>query len=325
MAGCDFVTDKIKLLAIVGPTASGKTALSVKLAKALDGEIISADSMQLYKGMDIATAKPTLEERDGIPHHLMDFLDPSESYSVAQFVDKAKAVALDITKRGKLPVLAGGTGLYVDSLIDGISFSEGDTDLEYRNSLLKELDEKGLDFILSKLKEVDREAYEVLAPQKNPKRIIRALEVFHTTGITFTEQNRISREKPSDFDATIIGLNFNDREKLYDRINLRVDLMMREGLLTEAEEYFKMDLSITSSQAIGYKELKPYFDGVKTLEECVETLKQSTRRYAKRQLTWFRRNESIKWFYPDTYENSDELFFDVLKYLNEKGFEINEA
>lgn len=325
MAGRDILREKIKILVLVGPTASGKTALSVKLAKALHGEIISADSMQIYKGMDIATAKPSIEEREGIPHHLMDFLSPSENYSVAHFVDDAKRVSRDIACRGKLPIIAGGTGLYVDSLVNGISFSEGDTDFEYRASLLKRLEEEGIDKLLSELEAIDPDAFEKLAPQRNPKRIIRSLEVFHTTGITITEQNRISREAPSDFNEVIIGLNFRDREKLYDRINRRVDLMMNMGLLLEAEDYFNTNLSVTSSQAIGYKELKPYFGGVKSLDECVETLKQSTRRYAKRQLTWFRRNENIKWFYVDDYENEEKLFDDVIKYLVLEGFEINEA
>ena len=325
MAGRDILREKIKILVLVGPTASGKTALSVKLAKALHGEIISADSMQIYKGMDIATAKPSIEEREGIPHYLMDFLEPSENYSVAHFVDDAKRVSQDIAYRGKLPIVAGGTGLYVDSLINGISFSEGDTDFEYRASLLKRLEEEGIDKLLFELKAIDPDAFEKLAPQRNPKRIIRALEVFHTTGITFSEQNRISREVPSEFNEVIIGLNFRDREKLYDRINRRVDLMMDMGLRFEAEKYFSAVLSVTSSQDIGYKVLKPYPDGLKSLDDCVETLKQSTRRYAKRQLTWFRRNENIKWFYVDDYENEEKLFDDVIKYLVLEGFEINEA
>ncbi len=325
MAGRDALNTKIKILAVVGPTASGKTSLSVKLAKALDGEIISADSMQIYKDMDIATAKPTLDEREGIPHHLMGFLEPSDSYSVADFVTDAKAAAIDITEREKLPIIVGGTGLYVDSLLNGITFSEGDTDFALRAKLFECLSNDGLDSLLSKLKDIDPEAFLKLAPNRNPKRIIRALEVYYTTGITFTEQYRISKETPSEFDSVIIGLNFRDREKLYERINQRVDLMLDAGLLKEAKEFFSKALSATSSQAIGYKELKPYLDGERSLEDSVGILKQATRRYAKRQLTWFRKNEKIKWFYVDDYLSADALFQDVLKYLNQwliKGFEI---
>ncbi len=315
---------KIKLIAVVGPTASGKSALAVKIAKGISGEIISADSMQIYKGMDIATAKPTIDEQCNVRHHLIDYVDPSESYSVARFVDDAKFAINDIISRGKIPILAGGTGLYIDSLVNGIAFSEGDTDFDFRNKLQNLLKEKGIEHILNLLKEIDSVSYDKMTVERNPKRIIRALEVYHTTGITFSRQNELSTKKPSDYSATYIGLSSHDRQKLYDRINLRVDLMLKAGLIDEAKNYFKTELSNTSVGAIGYKELKPYLDGEKTLEDCVETLKMSTRRYAKRQLTWFRRNENIKWFYFDEYNDREELYVHTFKYLKQKGFETNE-
>ncbi len=316
--------NKIRVLSIAGPTASGKTALSVSLAKLFDAEIVSADSMQIYKGMDIATAKPSAQERDNIPHHLMDFLDAEEIYSVARYVQDATEAIKKIDNKGKLPIIVGGTGLYIDSLLDGITFSEGEVDLELRKSLMSEMDEKGIDHMLSLLSSIDPESAEKMTFERNPKRIVRALEIYHTTGITMTEQNIKSRDAESIFLPVKIALNFHDREKLYDRINHRVDIMLEMGLLTEAEEYFAGNSGVTSKQAIGYKELKPYFKKEKDLDECIETLKRSTRRYAKRQITWFSRDPEIKWFYVDDYNNSEELFNAVRSYLISKGFDVNE-
>lgn len=315
--------NKIKLLSIAGPTASGKTALSVSLACMLDGEIVSADSMQIYRGMDIATAKPDTDERKNIPHHLMDFLPPDEIYSVARFVADAGDIIKDIHSRNKLPIIVGGTGLYIDSLLNGISFCEGEVDLQLRKSLQQELSDIGIDAMISKLSEFDPQTADKFKIERNPKRVIRAFEVYETTGVTFSKQNELSREKESIYAPVKIALNFRDREKLYDRINRRVDLMMSKGLLDEADKYFSQDLSDTSKQAIGYKELKPYFNKEKSLDECIETLKQSTRRYAKRQLTWFKRDESIKWFYPDDYSDTQELLEDVVLYLSNKGFDFS--
>lgn len=316
--------NKIKLITVAGPTASGKTALSIRICQRFGGEIISADSMQIYKDMDIATAKPSDSEKQGIKHHLMDFLSPTDNYSVAQFVKDAKNAAISISSSGKIPVVAGGTGLYIDNLVDDTSFSEGETDLRLREELIKKYHNEGIETLLNELKTIDEESYVRLSKEINPKRIIRALEVYYTTGITQTEQNRISKPMESDFDAVQIALGFRDREVLYNRINKRVDIMLENGLLKEAGEFYSRKTSNTAVQAIGYKELKPHLDGEITLEEAVESLKRSTRRYAKRQLTWFRRNHDIKWFYVDDYKSSDELFECVCDYLILQGFEYNE-
>lgn len=284
---------KPSLLVIVGPTASGKTALAVECAKKFGGEIISADSMQIYKGMSIATAKPTEEEMQGIPHHLIDFVDVTSQYSVAQFVADAEKCCRDILSRGKLPVLAGGTGLYVDSFVNNISFSEADGDEALRKKLSDELNSVGAEKMLEKLSQLDPEYAAKLHPN-NKKRIIRAFEIYTLTGKTPTETAALSRKEPSRYNCCFVGINYKSREILYDRINRRVDLMMANGLLEEAKIYYDLPKKSTASQAIGYKELKPYFDGEISLEQAVENLKIGTRHYAKRQLTWFRRNESIK-------------------------------
>lgn len=317
-------SNKKQVVAIVGPTASGKTALSVSVAQHFNGEIISADSMQIYKGMDIATAKPSDTEKRGITHHLMDYILPDENYSVARFIEDANTACEDIVSRGKLPIIAGGTGLYIDSFLNGISFSDGDTDFPLRDKLMRRCETEGIDSLLDELKAIDPESAERLSTEKNKKRIVRALEIYYTTGKTQTEQNILSKMSPSEYAPVFLGLNFKNRENLYERINRRVDIMIQEGLIKEAEEYFSTNLGSTAVQAIGYKELKPYFDGEKSLDECIEILKRSTRRYAKRQLTWFRRNEEINWFFVDDYEKSDELTEDVFLFLKSKGFEMNE-
>ncbi len=315
--------NKIKVLSIAGPTASGKTALSVSLALCMNGEIVSADSMQIYKGMDIATAKPFLEERKGITHHLMDFLEPDDIYSVARYVFDATVAIENINAKGKLPIIAGGTGLYIDSLLNGVSFCEGEVDLDLRKSLQIKLETIGIEAMLKELSEFDPQSAEKFSVERNPKRIVRAFEVYHTTGVTFSKQNELSKLNESKFAPTKIALNFRSRDDLYERINKRVDVMMSQGLLEEAEKYFSINLSDTSKQAIGYKELKPYFDNEKSLKECIDTLKQSTRRYAKRELTWFNRDKDIKWFYVDDYSDSKELFDDVVLYLQSEGFDFS--
>lgn len=314
--------NKIKVVSLAGPTASGKTALSVMLAHRFNGEIVSADSMQIYKGMDIATAKPTKEEMCSIRHHLMDYVEVTESYSVARYIEDAKVAIADIHKRNKLPIITGGTGLYIDSLLSGVRFSEGEADISLRQELQHRLDAEGIDAMLSLLSEFDRDSAQRLSVERNPKRIIRAIEVYYTTGVTMTEQNLRSKENGSDYLPVKLALNFRDRQKLYDRINLRVDLMLEQGLLKEAEHHFSCNHANTSVQAIGYKELKPYFDGALSLNECIEILKRSTRRYAKRQLTWFMRDNQIKWFYVDDYNNSNMLFEAVSEYLIQEGFEV---
>lgn len=288
----------IPVLAVVGPTASGKTALAVELAKRLGGEIVSADSMQIYKGMDIASAKPTEAEKQGIPHHMMDFLPPETPYSVAEYVKAARACILEIYKRQKLPILVGGTGLYVDSLLTGTQFIETETDFDLRARLETEFDALGGEKMLEKLAAFDRDTAARLHPN-NRKRIIRAFEVYTLTGKTMTEALAASREKPSPFTPCYIGIAYANREILYDRINRRVDIMLENGLLAEARAFFQ-GAPDTAAQAIGYKELKPYLDGVLSLDEAVENLKRATRNYAKRQITWFKRNPQIHWIYADT-------------------------
>lgn len=284
--------EKTKIICIVGATASGKTDLAVKLAKAVDGEIISADSMQVYKNMQIATAVATKEEQDGVPHHLVEFLDTDQTFSVADFVERAKVLIDEITARGRVPIVAGGTGLFVDSLVKNISFSQVGSNAEIRN----ELAEKSNEELFEKLVEFDPKSAENIHPN-NRKRVIRALELC-MSGTSKTEQNENSMLIDSPYDALYIGIGYLDRQKLYDRINKRVDLMLEAGLENEARQMLGKQ-GLTARQAIGHKELQPYIDGNITLDEAVEGLKRETRRYAKRQLTWFRRNENINWLYAD--------------------------
>lgn len=291
--------EKTKIICVVGATASGKTDLSVKLAKAVDGEIISADSMQVYKNMPIATAVATKEEQAGVPHHLVEFLDTDQTFSVADFVERAKVLIDEITARGRVPIVAGGTGLFVDSLVKNISFSEVGSNAEIRN----ELAEKSNEELFEKLLELDPKSAEDIHPN-NRKRVIRALELC-MSGTSKTEQNENSMLIDSPYDALYIGIGYHDRQKLYDRINKRVDLMLEAGLENEARQMLGKQ-GLTARQAIGHKELQPYIDGNITLNEAVEGLKRETRRYAKRQLTWFRRNENINWLYADEMSR-DEL------------------
>lgn len=290
---------KTKIICVVGATASGKTDLAVKLAKAVDGEIISADSMQVYKNMPIATAVATKEEQDGVVHHLVEFLDADQTFSVADFVERAKVLIDEITARGKVPIVAGGTGLFVDSLVKNISFSEVGSNAEIRN----ELAEKSNEELYEKLLKLDPNAAEDIHPN-NRKRVIRALELC-MSGTSKTEQNENSMLIDSPYDALYIGIGYKDRQKLYDRINKRVDLMLEAGLENEARQMLGKQ-GLTARQAIGHKELQPYIDGKITLDEATENLKRETRRYAKRQLTWFRRNENINWLYADEMSR-DEL------------------
>lgn len=305
---------KIPLIAIVGPTASGKTSLAVEICKQLDAEAVSCDSMQIYKGMDIATAKPTEEEMQGIPHHLIGFLEPDEPFSVARYCELAKNTIYDINSRGKLAVLVGGTGLYYSSLTDNVEFLPDETDFEYRDYLKKRAETEGAQVLLDELYALDPEAAKNLHIN-NVGRIIRALEICHTTGKTKTMQNEQSRQNPSPFNTVAICLDAMDRQFLYNRINKRVDLMLEAGLLDEARSFYESPLGRTARQAIGYKELNPYFEGEKTLEECIENLKMQTRRYAKRQLTWFRRDERIKFFYIDDYTDGAGLLNAVSEFI----------
>lgn len=311
---------KIPVLAVVGPTASGKTKLAVELAKKYNGEIVSADSMQIYKDMQVATAKPTVEEMSGIKHHLMDFLPPDKSYSVGQYVIDAQKVITEINNKNKLPIICGGTGLYVDSLLNGIDFTENSSNDDVRSELNELADAKGIDFLLYMLSEFDKDSYKRLAVEKNRKRIIRAIEFYKVTGKTITQQNIESLKKGSAYNSLFIGLTANDRQFLYDRINHRVDIMIENGLVKEAEEVINSKLSETSCKAIGYKELLPFFKGEASIEECIEKLKMETRRYAKRQLTWFRRNKSINWINIDDFNSFEEILACAVELIENKGF-----
>lgn len=299
--------NKIPLVAVAGPTATGKTALGVAIAKLYGGEIVSADSMQIYKGMDIATAKPTAQEMQGIAHHMMGFLDPKEPYSVALYAYAARKVIEEIHSKGKLPVLVGGTGLYISTLLNNIQLAEESGDEALRRSLLQRLNEEGPQRLLCELSTFDPESALRLAKEKNGKRIVRAIEIYRTTGRTMTSQLEHSRKTPSPYLDVRIGLKCRDRENLYRRINERVDHMLENGLLSEAKAFLAQESGQTAKMAIGYKELKPYFDGQCTLSEAVEKLKRETRRYAKRQLTWFLRDGKIHWIDTDTVKNSGEV------------------
>lgn len=306
---------KIPVIAVVGPTASGKTALSIAIAKAYGGEIVSADSMQIYKGMDIATAKPDLTERDGIPHHLMDFLDPEEPFSVSDYVRLANQAIDGIHSRERIPVLVGGTGLYVDSLLENIIFTETETDPLLREQLRLRAAEEGGESLLAELAEFDPSYAATLHPN-NINRIIRGIEIYRTTGMTMSEHRVRSRQVPSRFSPCLIGLNYTDRKLLYRRIDQRVDLMVERGLLQEAQAVLRQDHLKTAVQAIGYKELKPYFAGELSLAEALDNLKRQTRRYAKRQLTWFRKNSRITWLYPDQAGSEEELFLQAQQLID---------
>lgn len=299
--------EKIPLLCVVGPTASGKTKLAVSLAERFGGEVVSADSMQIYRGMKIATAKPTPEEMGNIPHHLIDFLEPEIPFSVAQYAERAKRIIREIYGRNRLPLLAGGTGLYVQAVTENIAFSEGGSDPAYREELKRLAEEKGNEAVLELLRREDPELAPGLHPN-NLNRIIRALEVKKITGIPLSEHNRRSRSEPLPYRLCMLGLSFHHRERLYRRIDSRVDRMLEMGLLEEAKQVLEREKNAaTAMQAIGYKELRGYFEGKIPLELAVENLKRETRRYAKRQLTWFKRDSRIRWLMIDEFENETEL------------------
>lgn len=297
---------KIPVIAVVGPTASGKSHLAVQLAKWLHTEVVSADSMQIYRELSIGTAKPTLEEMDGIVHHLVDFLPISESFSVADYVEMARKCLFSIHQKGKIPIVVGGTGLYVRSLLQNLDFTESEKDESLREVLRKKAEEQGVSALVDELRQFDPESADRIVPNNIP-RLIRAIEVYRMTGKTMTQLLEASRREPSPYDVCMIGLNYRDRSILYDRINRRVDQMMESGLLNEAEAVLKMENGKTALQAIGYKELQPYFEGDLSLEAAVENMKQGTRRYAKRQLTWFRREPEIHWIYPDDAREENDV------------------
>ncbi|GAF63564.1 tRNA delta(2)-isopentenylpyrophosphate transferase [Bacillus sp. TS-2] len=285
---------KENLIAIVGPTGVGKTALSISLAQKYNGEVISGDSMQVYRGMDIGTAKVTEEEKKGIPHHLIDFKNPGEDFSVAEFQDRTLPLISNLNEKGKMPILTGGTGLYVNAIINRYQFQEKEEDSSYRKKLEGWALSAGKEALYQKLLAVDPDAKHVIHPN-NQRRVIRALEVFHVTGLPFTKQ-QINHPNEEFYHLALIGLTM-PREQLYSRINDRVDKMLEDGLLNEVESLYKQGLKgVQSVQAIGYKELFEYMDGEVSLEKAIENLKQNSRRYAKRQFTWFKNKTNTTWF-----------------------------
>lgn len=287
-----------KLVVITGPTASGKTALGVALAQRLGGEVVSADSMQIYRGMDIGTAKPTPEEMQGVPHHMIDIADPAENYSVSRYAKEAAACVDDILARGKLPIVVGGTGLYIDSLIAGRTFADGTADTALRQELSERYDEIGGEGLLGELRKVDPERAAKLHPA-DKKRIVRAMEVYILTGRTITQHDAETRTVPPRYDAAKIALDFADRQDLYDRIDRRVELMVRQGLFDEVRALLAAGVpaDCTAMQAIGYKEAVAAVRGEAAPQDAVAAIQLASRRYAKRQLTWLRRDPSIHWFY----------------------------
>lgn len=287
-------TEKIPVLVVCGPTASGKTAVGVELALRLGGEVVSADSMQIYKGLAISTAKPSPEEMKGVPHHLMDFLPPDEPFSVADYVKMARECISDIHNRGKLPIIVGGTGLYINSLIDNISFDHIVSDDSLRKKLEAEAAEMGREHMHEKLRSLDPQAAEKIHPN-NVIRVIRAIEMCMLSGRTGSENREESRKTRSPYEPCMIGLTCFDRQVLYDRINRRVDKMFEDGLEAEVRAVYEKYKLRTAFNAIGFKEMIPYFEGECSLEEAADKIKQESRHYAKRQLTWFRRDVRITW------------------------------
>lgn len=295
----DALCDRPRVVAIGGPTATGKTALSLALAQRFGGEIINADSMQVYRQLSVGTAKPTAEERAQVPHHLLDFLPPEQPYSVADFTAAAADLIGQITARGRLPLVVGGTGLYITSLLNGVRFAPEDTDPELRRRLQQQAETQGAEVLYARLQAVDP-AYAAKVHPHNLPRVIRALELYESTGRTMSEQQRQSRPAAAPYRSLCLCLTCRDRAVLYRRIDQRVDKMLREGLLPEAELVWQnRERYRTAAQAIGYKEFFPYFEGKEPLDTCVNRLKQATRQYAKRQLTWFRHQNEAQWLYLD--------------------------
>lgn len=309
----------IKVVAIAGPTASGKSDLAVYLAEQFGGEVLSFDSMQLYKGMDIATAKPTIGEMRDIPHHMIDCIDPSDKFSVVRYKEAADRIIMEITERGNLPIMVGGTGLYMDVVLKNIQFFDSGENPEIREKLEKEFREKGPKPLYERLKEIDPESAERIH-MNNGGRVIRALEIYETTGLTMTEQRRRSKMEPSPYEPLYIGLTARDRSLIYERADKRVDMMLEKGLLLEAKEFLDFEPGKTAFQAIGVKEMLPYLKGEKTLDECTEHLKQATRNYAKRQMTWFRKNPDMNWLFLEDYDSKEALHEAGAKLMEKTGF-----
>ena len=306
-----------KIVVICGPTASGKTALSIALAKAFNGEVVSADSMQIYRRMDIGTAKPTKQEMDGVPHHMLDVAEPGEAYSVSRYVEEATACVEDILSRGKLPVICGGTGLYIDGLIRGTDYQPAGTDNGIREQLEEEWEAQGAEEMMARLAAVDPDSAARLH-LSDKRRILRALEVYLATGETITAHNARTKAIPPRYEAVMIGLNTEPRQILYDRIDRRVGVMLEQGLLQEVQSLLEDGLlDGTAAQAIGYKELLAYFRGEMTLEAAADLIRQKSRNYAKRQLTWFRRDERVKWIVYNAPEAAQAVLQEATNYLTQ--------
>ena len=306
-----------KIVVICGPTASGKTALSIALAKAFDGEVVSADSMQIYRRMDIGTAKPTKQEMDGVPHHMLDVAEPGEAYSVSRYVEEATACVEDILARGKLPIICGGTGLYIDGLIRGTDYQPAGTDNGIREQLDGEWEAQGAEEMMARLAAVDPDSAARLH-LSDKRRILRALEVYIATGETITVHNARTKAIPPRYEAVMIGLNTEPRQILYDRIDRRVGVMLEQGLLQEVQSLLEDGLlEGTAAQAIGYKELLAYFRGEMTLETAADLIRQKSRNYAKRQLTWFRRDERVKWIVYNAPEAAQAVLQEATNYLTQ--------
>ena len=304
------------IICVAGPTASGKTALAVELAKEFNGEVVSCDSMYVYKHMNIGTAKPTIEEMDGIIHHMIDVAEPDQDFSVSKYCDMASPIVDDIVSRGKRAIIAGGTGLYMDSLIKGNDFADFPS-TGYRQTLEHRIEKEGVEPLLQELYLVDPESAE--HSMSNPRRIIRALEVYYETGITITEHNRRTQALPPRYDPLWIGLDFTERSELYRRINLRVDIMLEMGLLQEIRELLASGIpaKATAMQAIGYKEFVAALNGECNIEEAADQVRMFSRRYAKRQLTWFRRNKNIHWLIRETGQSAEEILEQARQLIRE--------
>lgn len=314
-----LVATKPPLIILTGPTAVGKTALSIALAKAVNGEIISADSMQVYRHMDIGTAKIKPEEMQGVVHHLIDYCEPSEEFHVVRFATDAKQCIEEIYERGHIPIIAGGTGFYIQAVLYGIDFGENDGDMAYREELERQAKELGAEWLHNELRKVDEKAAEAIHPN-NVKRVIRALEYWKQTGEPISEHNEREKEKESPYNAAYFVLT-DDRAKLYARIDERIEEMLAEGLVAEVQQLADMgyDTSYVSMQGLGYKEILAYLAGECTLDEAVYILKRDTRHFAKRQLTWFKREKEVIWLDKQKYSSTELLLEEILQILKEKN------
>lgn len=307
---------KKKLVILTGPTAVGKTDLSIKLAKAINGEIISADSIQVYKDMDIGSAKISCEEMDGVKHHLIDVLEPTEDFNVALFKEMALKAMDEIYSRGRIPIITGGTGFYIQALLYDVDFKEN-VDDGYRDELQKIYEEKGSSYLFEMLKEIDPKSAENIH-ENNVKRVIRAIEYYHQTGEKISEHNETEQAKSSPYSFAYFVLNCN-RDKLYERINLRVDLMVKAGLLDEIKQLidkYNLNRDYVSMQGLGYKEMIDVVNGTKDIDDAIYEIKRDTRHFAKRQLTWFRREKDVTWLDKDVYDTEDKqlkFIIDILK------------